>query len=196
MPHVAMRPNQRICPERFKRLGPDLGVFTACTLGEAFFNAGFVLLDLLAGSFTAGHPTSEVLSASGLMLENMYAVAASTGIVAGGSAGPGSIGAALVPQGWRAGMPMSIRHALLTVMLVAGASPVFAQSRDRSRGKRARNDSPGTPEQRTACGSDVGRFCKAIKPEEGTLGYLTCLTENRAHQRTLLLCPPWRNKCA
>jgi hypothetical protein len=37
----------------------------------------------------------------------------------------------------------------------------------------------GTPEQRAACGRDVGRFCKSVKPEEGTLGYLTCLTENK-----------------
>ena len=37
----------------------------------------------------------------------------------------------------------------------------------------------GTPEQRAACGTDVGRFCKSVKPEDGSLGYLTCLTENK-----------------
>jgi hypothetical protein len=37
----------------------------------------------------------------------------------------------------------------------------------------------GTTEQRAACGSDVGRFCKSVKPEDGSLGYLTCLTENK-----------------
>jgi hypothetical protein len=75
-------------------------------------------------------------------------------------------------------MPMSIRQALLTAMLVAGASTVFAQSRA-PEAKGPEMILPGTPEQRAACGSDVGRFCKSVKPDEGTLGYLTCLTENR-----------------
>jgi hypothetical protein len=63
-------------------------------------------------------------------------------------------------------------------MFVACASTVFAQPRPLET-KGPEVTLPGTPEQRAACGSDVGRFCKSIKPEEGTLGYLTCLTENR-----------------
>ena len=64
--------------------------------------------------------------------------------------------------------------ALLTVLFMGLTSIALAQS----------NSPPpapemGTPEQRAACGSDVGRFCKSVKPEDGSLGYLTCLTDNK-----------------
>ena len=36
----------------------------------------------------------------------------------------------------------------------------------------------GTPEQRAACGPDVGKFCKSVKSAEGTAGYVACLVEN------------------
>jgi hypothetical protein len=38
----------------------------------------------------------------------------------------------------------------------------------------------GTSEQRAACGSDVSRYCKSVKPEEGPAAYLACLQENKA----------------
>jgi hypothetical protein len=41
----------------------------------------------------------------------------------------------------------------------------------------------GTPEQRNACGPDVGRFCKTVKPEDGPMAYLTCLQTHRAKLR-------------
>jgi hypothetical protein len=38
----------------------------------------------------------------------------------------------------------------------------------------------GTPEQRAACGPDVSRYCKSVKPEEGPSGYFACLQANKA----------------
>jgi hypothetical protein len=37
----------------------------------------------------------------------------------------------------------------------------------------------GTKEQRQACGADVGRYCKKVKPEDGPMAYLACLQTNR-----------------
>jgi hypothetical protein len=37
----------------------------------------------------------------------------------------------------------------------------------------------GTPEQRKACGPDVGRLCKSVDPKEGAPAYLACLVTNR-----------------
>ncbi len=41
----------------------------------------------------------------------------------------------------------------------------------------------GTPEQRSACGPDVGRYCKKVKADEGPFAFLACLKENRAKLR-------------
>jgi hypothetical protein len=45
----------------------------------------------------------------------------------------------------------------------------------------------GTAEQRAACGPDVGRFCKSVKPEDGSFAYLYCLQANRIKLRTACL---------
>ena len=45
----------------------------------------------------------------------------------------------------------------------------------------------GTPEQRAACRHDVGRYCKAVKPEEGPFAYLSCLQKNREKLRPACL---------
>jgi len=45
----------------------------------------------------------------------------------------------------------------------------------------------GTTEQRAACGPDVGRFCKSVKPEEGPFAYLACLQANRTKLRPACL---------
>ena len=45
----------------------------------------------------------------------------------------------------------------------------------------------GTAEQRAACGPDVGRFCKSVKPEDGPFAYLYCLQANRIKLRTACL---------
>jgi hypothetical protein len=45
----------------------------------------------------------------------------------------------------------------------------------------------GTPEQRAACGPDVGRYCKSVKPEEGPFAYLACLQKHREKLRPVCL---------
>ena len=45
----------------------------------------------------------------------------------------------------------------------------------------------GTADQRAACGPDVGRFCKSVKPEEGPFAYLACLQANRTKLRPACL---------
>ncbi len=45
----------------------------------------------------------------------------------------------------------------------------------------------GTAEQRAACRHDVGRFCKAVKPEDGQFAYLYCLQKNREKLRPACL---------
>jgi hypothetical protein len=66
--------------------------------------------------------------------------------------------------------------AFAVVLIIVSAGSAFAQSR---------SDQPemGTPEQRSACGPDVGRFCKKVKPEDGPMGYLACLQDHRAQLR-------------
>ena len=55
----------------------------------------------------------------------------------------------------------------------------------------AQTDSPqpemGTPEQRAACGPDVGRYCKSVKTEDGPFAYLSCLQANRTKLRPACL---------
>jgi hypothetical protein len=68
---------------------------------------------------------------------------------------------------------MSIYRALLPLFLIGVASNALGQA-----------DAPapemGTPEQRAACGPDVNRFCKSVKPDDGPFAYLACLQEHRA----------------
>jgi hypothetical protein len=45
----------------------------------------------------------------------------------------------------------------------------------------------GTPEQRAACSQDVGRYCKSVKPEDGSFAYLDCLSKNREKLRPACL---------
>jgi hypothetical protein len=68
------------------------------------------------------------------------------------------------------------RHGLLVVLLVGPLSTVFAQN-------AIKPDHPpasltGSPEQRAACGPDVGKFCKTVKASEGAAAYISCLVEN------------------
>ena len=68
---------------------------------------------------------------------------------------------------------MRVRAGVLSgLLLVSVASSAFAQPK--SEGLQM-----GTPEQRSACGPDVGRYCKAVKPDEGPFAYLACLKTNR-----------------
>ena len=72
---------------------------------------------------------------------------------------------------------MFIRTILFTASFVCLTS--FAQAQSKS----AQPQDMGTPEQRAACGPDVGRYCKAVKPEEGPFAYLACLQANREKLR-------------
>ena len=69
---------------------------------------------------------------------------------------------------------MQLCRILLTALLVAVAHPSVAQQQ---------SSDMGTPEQRAACGPDVGRYCKSVKPEDGPFAYLACLQANRAKLR-------------
>jgi hypothetical protein len=74
------------------------------------------------------------------------------------------------------GKRMKSRSGVLAVLLMIGVvSPAFAQSA----GPKSEMPQMGTSEQRAACGPDVGRYCKAVKPDEGAFGYLACLKTNR-----------------
>ena len=64
---------------------------------------------------------------------------------------------------------MTFRGGVLSILfLVSVASSASAQGMQM-----------GIPEQRSACGPDVGRFCKKVKPDEGPFAYLACLKTNR-----------------
>ena len=66
---------------------------------------------------------------------------------------------------------MSRCFAFAALFLVAGLALAHAQAQ--------KPEQMGTPEQRAACGPDVGRYCKTVKPEEGPFAYLACLQKNR-----------------
>lgn len=68
---------------------------------------------------------------------------------------------------------MSIYRALLALLFIGVASTVLEQ-------ENAPTPEMGTPEQRAACGPDVNRFCKSVKPEDGPFAYLSCLQDHRA----------------
>ena len=80
---------------------------------------------------------------------------------------------------------MSIYRALLTLLFIGVASTALAQSSVVT--PEMGTSEMGTPEQRAACGHDVGRFCKSVKPEDGPFGYLSCLQEHRAKLRAACL---------
>jgi hypothetical protein len=71
---------------------------------------------------------------------------------------------------------MTRSGALVTVLLIVAAQSALAQSNPSA-------SEMGTPEQRSACGPDVGRYCKSVRPEEGPFAYLACLQRNRSKLR-------------
>ena len=75
---------------------------------------------------------------------------------------------------------MSIYRALLALLFVGVASTALGR-------ENVPTPEMGTPEQRAACGPDVSRFCKSVKPEDGPFGYLSCLQEHRAKLRAACL---------
>jgi len=71
------------------------------------------------------------------------------------------------------------RSVALSIALFLAAPQALAQAQ--------KPQDMGTPEQRAACGPDVGRYCKSVKPEEGPFAYLTCLQNNRDKLRPACL---------
>ena len=76
---------------------------------------------------------------------------------------------------------MSIYRALLTSLFIGVASTALGQANVPA------PEEMGTPEQRAACGHDVGRFCKSVKPEDGPFAYLFCLQAHREKLRAACL---------
>ena len=74
---------------------------------------------------------------------------------------------------------MSIYRVLLLLLFIGFASTARAQSIFPSP-DTGKPQEMGTPEQRAACGPDVNRFCKAVKPDDGPFAYLSCLQAHRA----------------
>ena len=74
---------------------------------------------------------------------------------------------------------MSRCFALAAMLLAAGLAVAHAQAQ--------KPEEMGTPEQRAACGPDVGRYCKSVKPEEGPFAYLAGLQKNRDKLRPACL---------
>ena len=72
-----------------------------------------------------------------------------------------------------------MRYAALSIALFLAAPTVQAQTQ--------KPEEMGTAEQRAACRHDVGRFCKAVKPEDGQFAYLYCLQKNREKLRPACL---------
>jgi hypothetical protein len=68
---------------------------------------------------------------------------------------------------------MNARLPLALLLAVAAVTTAAAQH------AKGPTEEMGTPEQRAACGPDVRRFCKSVKPEEGPFAYLNCLQEHR-----------------
>jgi hypothetical protein len=67
---------------------------------------------------------------------------------------------------------MSIYLALFAVLFIDVASAAVLE-------ENVPTPEMGTQEQRVACGPDVRRFCKFVKPEDGPFAYLACLQEHR-----------------
>jgi hypothetical protein len=71
---------------------------------------------------------------------------------------------------------MKLCLALALFLAAATATTAAAQSKDKA-------EEMGTPEQRAACGPDVRRFCRSVKPEDGPFAYLSCLQANQEKLR-------------
>lgn len=83
--------------------------------------------------------------------------------------------------------PMSTYRALLALSFIGIASTALGQTKVRAPETNVPAPEMGTPEQRAACGPDVGRFCKSVKPEDGPFAYLSCLQGHREKLRTACL---------
>ena len=76
-------------------------------------------------------------------------------------------------------------RALSALLFIGVASAALAQSDVVA--PEAGSSEMGTPEQRQACGPDVRRYCKTVKPDDGPFAYLACLQEHREKLRVACL---------
>jgi hypothetical protein len=72
-----------------------------------------------------------------------------------------------------------MRSRLTLALLLLAAAPIAAVAQS--------TQDMGTPEQRNACGPDVGRYCKHLKTEDGPFAYLDCLTKHKDKLRPACL---------
>jgi hypothetical protein len=79
---------------------------------------------------------------------------------------------------------MVICRALLVLIFIGVTATAQAQGRS---SLSDQGSQMGTPEQRSACGPDVRRFCKSVKAEDGQYAYLYCLQAHRARLRPACL---------
>ena len=59
-----------------------------------------------------------------------------------------------------------------TLFVAVSATPGLAQKKD--------NSNQGTAEEQAACRRDTRKFCRHVKPDDGSSAFLACLQENRA----------------
>jgi hypothetical protein len=74
---------------------------------------------------------------------------------------------------------MPIQRALLAALFVSIASAAFAQPNNGA----GQTQQMGNREQRAACGPDVARYCKSVKPDDGPFAFLGCLQAHREKLR-------------
>jgi len=74
-----------------------------------------------------------------------------------------------------------IRKFVLVAAFIIASSTAFAQgSTSKTPEDKATPEGQGTPEEQAACRPDVRRFCHDLKPDAGSLSFLSCLQEHRA----------------
>jgi hypothetical protein len=69
---------------------------------------------------------------------------------------------------------MTFRKTLLASVLIAAATPAFAEMQVTA------PNLPGTSDQQAACRPDVRKFCRSVKSDGSATAYLACLQENRS----------------
>jgi hypothetical protein len=69
---------------------------------------------------------------------------------------------------------MTLSKAIFAAVLLAAVSstPGLAQKKDDS-------GNQGTSEEQAACRRDTRKFCRHLKPDEGSGAFLSCLQDNR-----------------
>jgi hypothetical protein len=81
---------------------------------------------------------------------------------------------------------MSTYRALLALLFIGIASNALGQAKVPTPEPNVPAPEMGTPEQRAACGPDVGRFCKSVKPEDGPFAYRAC-PFRKSHPHILMM---------